>query len=73
MSVYLRVCVCLSHSAIVSKQLNDTIMQIMPANSTGFLVPKITAKFERDHPLQGRQTEVGYVKSAKFEVQLAIA
>jgi len=38
-----------------------TITPIMPYDSpgTGFLVPKITAKFEQDHPLWVCQTQVG--------------
>jgi len=40
----------------------------MPHDSPGtrFLTPKITAKFERDHPLQGRQMQVGWVKIGHF-------
>jgi len=31
-----------------------------------FLMPKVIAKFERDHPLRGRQMQVGWVKIAHF-------
>jgi len=31
-----------------------------------FLMPKIIAKFERDHPLRGRQMQVGWVKIGQF-------
>jgi len=31
-----------------------------------FLMPKIMAKFERDHPIQGRQMQVGWVKIGHF-------
>jgi len=33
---------------------------------SGFLTPKFTAKFERDHPLYGRQMQVGWVKIGHF-------
>ena len=51
LSVTLRYCI---------KMAKHRIMQIMPHDSQGtrFLMPKITAKFERDHPRQGRQTQV---------------
>jgi len=38
------------------------ITQTTPYNSPGtlsFLLPKILAKFQRDHPEQGRKLEVG--------------
>jgi len=40
----------------------------MPHDSprTRFLTPKITAKFERDHHLRGRQMQVGWVKIGHF-------
>jgi len=31
-----------------------------------FLVPKISAKFDRDHPIWGRQMQVGWVKIGDF-------
>jgi len=33
---------------------------------SSFLKPKISAKFDRGHPLQGRQMQVGWVKIADF-------
>jgi len=33
---------------------------------TSFLTPKFMAKFERDHPLWGRQMQVGWVKFGHF-------
>ena len=30
-------------------------------------MPKITAKFERDHPIRGRQVQVGWVKIGHFQ------
>jgi len=40
-------------------------------NHSGFLLPKISAKFQRGHPQRGRQREVGYVKTAIFDQYLA--
>jgi len=31
-----------------------------------FTVPNISAKFDRDHPLRGRQMQVGWVKIGAF-------
>jgi len=36
------------------------------AHDSSFLIPKIMAKFERDHPLRGRQMQVGWVKIGHF-------
>jgi len=33
---------------------------------TSFLMPKLMAKFERDHPLRGRQMQVGWIKIRHF-------
>jgi len=62
--VCLCLCVCLSHSSIVSKRLNvgSRKQRRTIAHDSSFLVPKIMAKLERDHPLRGRQMQVGWVK-----------
>jgi len=41
----------------------------MPHDSpvTSFLTPKFMAKFELDHPLQGRQRQVGWLKFVTFD------
>jgi len=36
-------------------------------NHSSFLMPKISAKFQRGHPQRGRQREVRYVKTAIFD------
>ena len=36
------------------------------AEGLSFLMPKITAKFERGHPLQWRPVQVGWVKIGHF-------
>ena len=33
---------------------------------SSFLTPKIPAKFDRGHPLRGRQMQVGWVKIGDF-------
>jgi len=33
---------------------------------SSFLMPKISAKFDRGHPLRGRQMQVGWVKIGDF-------
>ena len=59
LSVTLRYCI---------KTAKHRIMQIMSHDSPKncFLMPKITAKFERDHPLWGQQMQVGWVKIRHF-------
>jgi len=62
------VCVCLSHSSIVSKRLNVESRKqrrTIPHDSS-FVMPKIMVKFVRDHPLRGRQMQVGWVKIRHF-------
>ena len=63
------VCVCLSVCLSITlryciKTAKHRITKIMPHDSPGtrFLTPKVTAKFERDHPIRGRQMQVGWVK-----------
>ena len=69
------VCLCVSVSVCVSvtlryciKMAKHRIMQITPHDSlmTRFLMPKIMAKFERDHPLRGQQMQVGWVIIGHF-------
>ena len=36
---------------------------------SSFLMPKNSAKFDRGHPLRGRQMQVGWVKIGDFHVQ----
>jgi len=62
------VCVCLSQVGVLLKRLNvgshkqhRTIIQ-----DSSFRMPKISAKFHRDHPLRGRQMQVGWVKIGDF-------
>jgi len=48
--VCMSVCLCVCHTPVLYQKPRDL----------SFLTPKITAKFERDHPLRGRQMQVGY-------------
>ena len=59
LSVILRYCI---------KTAKRRITQIRPHDSPGtsFLTSKIMAKFELDHPLRGRQMQVGWVKIGHF-------
>jgi len=36
------------------------------SSGTRFFIPKISAKFDRGHPLRGRQMQVGWVKIGDF-------
>ena len=67
--VCLCVCVCLSVTLrYCIKTAKHRITQTTPHDSpmTRFLMPKIMAKFERDHPLRLRQMQVGWVKIGHF-------
>ena len=74
------VIVCLSVFVSVTlryfiKTAKRSITQIMPHDSPidyNFLTPKFTVRFERDHPLQGRQMQVGWVKISHFDEKRAI-
>jgi len=62
--------VCLSvrlsvTSRCSTKTAKRRITQTTPHDSPGtpsFLTPKISAKFDRGHPLRGRRMQVGWVK-----------
>jgi len=61
------VCLCLSVTSRSStKTAKRSITQTTPHNSPGTLTPKISAKFDQGHPLQGRQMQVGWVKISDF-------
>ena len=45
--------------------MTQTTPHDTPMDSS-FLVPKISAKFDRGHPLRGRQMQVGWVKIGDF-------
>ena len=68
-SVCVCLCVCLSVTLrYCIKTAKRRITQTTPHDSpmTSFLTPKIMAKFERDHPLRGRQMQVGWDKIGHF-------
>ena len=66
------VCVCpsvrLSQVGVLLKRLNvrSHKQQHTIARDSSFLTPKISAKFDRSHPLRGRQMQVGWVKIGNF-------
>jgi len=62
-----RLSVCLSVTSRCStKTAKRRITQTTPHDSAGTLTPKISAKFDRGHPLRGRRMQVGWVKISDF-------
>ena len=62
------VCVCLSQAGVLLKRQNvgsHKEHHTIPRDSS-FLSPQISAKFDRGHPLRGRQMQVGWVKIGDF-------
>jgi len=70
MGLCLSVSVCLSITSRSStKTAKRGITQTTPHDTPGdssFLMPKISAKFDRGHPLRGRRMQVGWVKIGDF-------
>ena len=65
------VCVCLSvlsQVGVLLKRLNKAShkQHHTIAQGSSFLMPTISAKFDRGHPLRGRQMQVGWVKIGDF-------
>ena len=65
------VCVCpsvtsRSSTKTAKRRITQTIPYDTPRDSS-FLVPKISAKFDRGHPLRRRWMQVGWSKSATFD------
>ena len=62
--------VCLSVTSRCStKTAKRRITQTTPHDTPGdssLLMPKISAKFDRGHPIRGRQMQVGWVKIGDF-------
>jgi len=67
-AVVVCLCVCVCHTRYCIKTAKNRITQITTHDShdSSFLMPKIMAKFKRDHPLQRRKMQVGYVKIRHF-------
>jgi len=65
------VCPSVTTSRSSTKTAKRTITQTTPhgdiPGTLVFLKPKISAKFDRDHPIRGRQMQVGWSKSATFD------
>ena len=67
-SVCVCLCLCLSQAGVLLKRQNVGSYKqhhTIPQDSS-LLVPKISAKFKRCHPLRGRQVQVGWVKIGDF-------
>jgi len=61
------VSVCLSQVGVLLKRLNTGLhKQNHTIANSSFLVPKISVKFDRGHPLRGHQMQVGWVKIGYF-------
>jgi len=70
-SAVLAVGLCLSVTSRSSaKTAKQRITQTTPHDSPGtrlsFVMPKISAKFDRGHPLRGRRMQVGWVRIGDF-------
>ena len=66
-SVCLSVCLSVRHkSEFYTKTAKRRITQTTPHDTPGILMPKISAKFDRGHPLRARQMQVGWVKIVDF-------
>jgi len=76
LSAVYAVVVCLSVTVwYCIKTAQRKITQIMPHDShvtLSFMTPRFTAKFERDHPLRGRQMQVGWVEIRDFRQKNAL-
>jgi len=69
------VCVCVSVTLrYCIKMAKNRITQTTPHDSpmTSFLMPKIIAKFEQDHPLRGDKCRWGGLKLVTFDKKRAI-
>jgi len=63
-----RLSVCPLQVGVLLKRLNvgSTNNTTRYPKDSSFLTPKISAKFDRGHPLRGRQMQVGWVKIGDF-------
>ena len=68
MALCLSVCpsVCPSQVGVLLKRLNVGSHKQHHTGDSSFLVPKISAKFDRGHPLRGHQMQVWWVKISDF-------
>jgi len=64
-SVCVRLSVTSRRSTKTAKQRITQTPHDTPKDSN-FLMPKISAKFDRGHPLRGRRMQVGWVKIGDF-------
>jgi len=74
-SVSVCLSVCLSQVGVLLKRLNvgSNKQHHTIAQDCSFLIPKISAKFDRDHPCGGAKYRWGVSKSATFDKWLAIS
>jgi len=56
-----------SSTKTAKRRITQTTPHESPGtHQSGFLKPKISAKFDRSHPLRGHQMQVGWVKIGDF-------
>ena len=69
-SVFVSVSVCLSQVGVLLKRLNVGSRKQHHTIAQGlfFLMPKISTKFDRGHPLRGRRMQVRWVKIGDFRL-----
>ena len=60
-------CLCLPQAGVLLKRQNVGL------HKQHHTMPKISAKFDRGHPLRGRRMQVGWSKSATFDKLPAIS
>ena len=60
--------VCVSQDGVLLKRINGGShkQHHTIAQRCSFLTPKISAEFDRGHPIRGRQMQVGWVKIGDF-------
>ena len=65
-SVCLSICLCVT-SRSSTKTAKHRITQTTPPRDSSFLMPKISAKFDRRHPYERAEFRLGGSKSATFD------
>jgi len=69
LSVPLSVCLSVtsrSSTKTAKRRITKTTQHDSPVRDSSFLTAKISAKFDRGHPLRGRQMQVGRVKIGDY-------
>ena len=67
--------VCVSQVGVLRRRLKHGSHKQRHTIAPGlliFLTPKISTKFQRDHPERGRQIEVGYMLKRRFSTNISL-